>query len=137
MQATVVAAAKHLGKEEITGLRELFKTFDANGDGVISFSELSQALMAQGGVFTDEELGVLLRETDVDGSGSIEYEEFLAATINMALLEREEVLHKLFVELDVVRALCVYRQSRVASASGALKTDRWTPAIPCRTVAER
>lgn len=38
----------------------------------------------------------VMRDTDVDGSGAIDYEEFLAATVNMSLLEREEVLMKTF-----------------------------------------
>lgn len=33
-------------------------------------------------------------------SGAIDYEEFLAATVNLRLLEREDVLRKLFRELD-------------------------------------
>ena len=41
-----------------------------------------------------------MQETDVDGSGAIDYDEFLAATVNVALLKREEVLLKVFEELD-------------------------------------
>jgi calcium-dependent protein kinase len=33
----------------------------------------------------------VMKDTDVDNSGAIDYEEFLAATVNMNLLEREEV----------------------------------------------
>lgn len=76
------------------------------GDGVISVDELSQGLSAQGGIFTPEELQVMMKETDVDGSGAIDYEEFLAATVNLSLLEREEVLQKLFIELDAVSSYC-------------------------------
>ena len=42
-----------------------------------------------------------MEDTDVDNSGGIDYKEFLAATVNTALLEREDILRKLFRELDV------------------------------------
>lgn len=39
---------------------------------------------------------------DLDCSGSIDYEEFLAATLNLRLLEQDDLLMMAFQELDTV-----------------------------------
>ncbi len=44
----------------------------------------------------DSDLGALFANADVDGSGSIDYEEFLAATLHVCKLEREEALLNAF-----------------------------------------
>lgn len=75
------------------------------GDGHITLDELRSALSSCGCGVTESELETVMKEADVDGSGAIDYGEFLAATVNLALLEREEVLIKVFEELDEVREL--------------------------------
>jgi calcium-dependent protein kinase len=37
---------------------------------------------------------------DVDGDGMIDYNEFVASTINVNQLEKEEIIHKAFQEID-------------------------------------
>ena len=101
-KAAVLVAAQHLSHDEINGLKELFKSFDTNDDGHISLDELREGLSASFGnaVLEANDLEDMLRNADVDGSGAIDYEEFLAATVNWRLLEREDILRKLFTELD-------------------------------------
>lgn len=53
-----------------------------------------------------------MRNADVDGSGSIDYEEFLAATVHMGLLEQGEALMHAFQHLDRV-------SGQAAAAGGA------------------
>ncbi|EFN53790.1 hypothetical protein CHLNCDRAFT_36351 [Chlorella variabilis] len=98
-KAAILAAASSLSHEEIHGLRELFKSFDKNGDGHITLDELREGLAHQG-VLADGEVEQILRDTDVDGNGVIDYEEFVASTVNLNLLEREEVCIKAFQKLD-------------------------------------
>jgi len=62
--------------------------------------ELRAALRTCGSTLTDAEIEAVMKDTDVDGSGTIDYDEFLASTVNLALLEREEILIKVFEELD-------------------------------------
>lgn len=128
-KAAILMASKHLNHEEIHGLEELFKSFDKvspssvphvvlnlgwferfftnvwcmqNGDGQISLQELREGLAASCGpnVFDDSEIEAVMHDADCDGSGTIDYHEFLASTVNRSLLEREDVLLKLFRELD-------------------------------------
>jgi calcium-dependent protein kinase len=102
-KAAVFAAARYLRPEEIQGLQELFKSFDTNNDGVISLDELRAGLRehSTGMKITDDEVRFVLQEADIGGSGDIDYSEFIAATVNLALLEREDVMAKLFEEIDL------------------------------------
>ena len=55
-----------------------FKVFDKDGNGFISPAELRHVLMHIGEKLTDDEIDEMIREADVDGDGSINYEEFVA-----------------------------------------------------------
>ena len=56
---------------------EAFQKFDADGSGDVSPEELKQVLMNTEEGITDEELDKLVAEADVDGDGTISYEEFV------------------------------------------------------------
>lgn len=57
-------------------MQRIFKTFDINGDGKISSSELGAALQNLGSV-TPEEVQSMMAELDSDGDGFIDYNEFV------------------------------------------------------------
>jgi Ca2+-binding EF-hand superfamily protein len=46
-------------------------------------------------------VGLPTQEADVNGDGTIDYEEFLAATINVGKLEREDNLKRAFEHFDL------------------------------------
>ncbi|EAT43328.1 AAEL005222-PA [Aedes aegypti] len=58
-------------------LKEAFRIFDRNGDGLISADELRAALQSFGEQLAEEEIEELLREADVNCDGQIDYEEFV------------------------------------------------------------
>ena len=59
-------------------LKEMFDLYDEDGSGGIDQFEL-RALMAQLGVdLSDNELAAMMLEADDDGSGDVDYEEFLS-----------------------------------------------------------
>lgn len=101
-KAAVLAAAQHLNPSQMQGLRELFSSFDTNGDGQITFEELRQGLNSHGAgaALSDNDIKTVMAATDLDGSGTIDYNEFLAATVNVALLQRKDILFRLFNEID-------------------------------------
>merc|ERR1712216_32584 len=56
---------------------ELFKEWDANGDGVIGHEELAYVLKKAAGL-DDDEITVLFEEADANKDGQIQYEEFVS-----------------------------------------------------------
>ncbi|CAN1285494.1 Calmodulin-2/4 (Fragment) [Linum perenne] len=58
-------------------LREAFRVFDKDQDGFISPSELRDGMLNVGERITDEELGQMVKEADIDGDGLISYDEFV------------------------------------------------------------
>lgn len=60
-------------------IREAFKVFDKDGNGIISAAELRHVMTNLGEKLTDEEVDEMIREADVDGDGVIDYGEFVKA----------------------------------------------------------
>src|SRR5688500_17952919 len=58
-------------------LKRVFKLFDKDGNGTISFDEVTSLLKSLGKNPTEEEIKKLIEETDKDKSGSIELGEFI------------------------------------------------------------
>jgi len=76
--ALMVIAHKSTYKE-IGILRKIFQDYDKQKDGVIRRIEFKEALTDYG--YQDDELNRLFDAIDLDGTGTIRYTEFLAATI--------------------------------------------------------
>ncbi|XP_049858982.1 calmodulin-like isoform X2 [Schistocerca gregaria] len=68
---------KMKGAEGEDELREAFKVFDKNNDGLISNSELRHVMTNLGEKLSDEEVDDMIREADLDGDGMVNYEEFV------------------------------------------------------------
>jgi len=69
-------------------IKEMFDLFDADGGGSIDTEELAAAFVSLGISDTREEIDKLVTQIDSDGSGEIEYQEFV------------EVMHSLFSGRD-------------------------------------
>lgn len=57
---------------------------------------MREGLMAKGGLIPESELQRIMENADVNSDGKVDYEEFLAATMHLGKLEREENLYKAF-----------------------------------------
>ena len=55
----------------------MFNLFDVNGDGLISSEELGIVLRSMGQNPSDKELKEMISELDEDGSGEVDFEEFV------------------------------------------------------------
>ncbi|KAK9091643.1 hypothetical protein Sjap_024820 [Stephania japonica] len=62
--------------ESMADLEKVFNSFDANGDGKISSSELENVLRALGSETSKEELKQMMEEIDTDGDGFVDLKEF-------------------------------------------------------------
>ncbi|XP_066296556.1 uncharacterized protein [Branchiostoma lanceolatum] len=63
--------------DDINAFRMQFKSFDLNQDGLIDYRELCQVLDEMGDESKEEVRRDYFAKVDVDGSGAVDFEEFL------------------------------------------------------------
>ena len=61
---------------DATIVRSMLSLFDKDGDGTITTKELGTVMRSLGQNPTEDELQEMILEVDVDGSGSIDFQEF-------------------------------------------------------------
>jgi calcium-dependent protein kinase len=96
-QVALMAIAVQSDPNDIQELKKIFMELDKNGDGSITFEELQGGL---GDRENAEELMGILRAADTDQNGSINYTEFLAATMDAQTFLREDYLKTAFQMFD-------------------------------------
>ncbi|KAJ9169099.1 hypothetical protein P3X46_020566 [Hevea brasiliensis] len=92
--------AENLSEEEIKGLKAMFTNMDTDKSGTITYEELKTGLARLGSRLSETEVKQLMEAADVDGNGTIDYIEFISATMHRYRLERDEHLYKAFQYFD-------------------------------------
>ncbi|KAF3549517.1 hypothetical protein DY000_02004662, partial [Brassica cretica] len=92
--------AENINTEEIQGLKAMFANIDTDNSGTITYEELKEGLAKLGSKLTEAEVKQLMDAADVDGNGSIDYIEFITATMHRHRLESDENLYKAFQHFD-------------------------------------
>ncbi|TVU50254.1 hypothetical protein EJB05_01620, partial [Eragrostis curvula] len=102
--------AENLSEEEIAGLKEMFKMMDTDNSGQINFEELKAGLHRVGANMKEPEIHQLMQagirtvvsvtQADIDNSGTIDYGEFIAATLHLNKVERDDHLFAAFQYFD-------------------------------------
>ncbi|CAN6859717.1 unnamed protein product [Brassica oleracea] len=92
--------AEGLSEEEIRSLKTMFESMDTDKSGSITYEELKTGLNRLGSKLPEAEVIQLMEAADVDGNGTIDYTEFITATMHRHRLERDEHLHKAFLHFD-------------------------------------
>mmetsp|Transcript_39460 Transcript_39460/g.69400 ORF Transcript_39460/g.69400 Transcript_39460/m.69400 type:complete len:557 (+) Transcript_39460:51-1721(+) len=98
-KAALYAIAMHMKEEQIDGLREIFLALDTDDDGFITVKEIQEALSAAG-IAAPDNLEAIVHKVDVDGSGSIDYTEFLAANLGESAYMQKEACRAAFQTFD-------------------------------------
>lgn len=78
----------------------MFQNMDTDNSGTITYEELKSGLARLGSKLTEAEVKQLMEAADVDGNGTIDYIEFITATMHKHKLEREENLYTAFQYFD-------------------------------------
>jgi len=99
-RAALGIVARDLDDSSIRPLRQAFEALDKNQDGKLTASELNEGIARTGLEACSEEIKRLVANVDADGSGAIDYTEFLAATLDRKSVLTEDVLRKAFAVFD-------------------------------------
>ncbi|CZT11035.1 hypothetical protein WAI453_007453 [Rhynchosporium graminicola] len=69
---------RYLSEEEISILKHEFDQYDTDKGGNITVEEFGRVMKASGQNPTAEELAQIIKEVDLDGDGTINFDEFIA-----------------------------------------------------------
>ena len=81
---------------EFTDLRRAFNRIDTNKSGTIEIDELKRLVQSQNTNIKNKELEAIVNEIDINGSGVINYHEFIAAVFPVEKYATPERLRSLF-----------------------------------------
>ena len=103
-----MAALKGKGTGSVAALGNMFKEFDSDGNGVLSFGEFKQLCKdfdltkntSGRGSMSDEDLRIIFLEYDTDGSGTIDFVEFKNSMRGKINAKRRNVVQLAFKRLD-------------------------------------
>eukprot|EP00437_Effrenium_voratum_P005556 CAMPEP_0181423470 /NCGR_PEP_ID=MMETSP1110-20121109/14144_1 /TAXON_ID=174948 /ORGANISM="Symbiodinium sp., Strain CCMP421" /LENGTH=501 /DNA_ID=CAMNT_0023546595 /DNA_START=65 /DNA_END=1570 /DNA_ORIENTATION=- len=99
-KAALHIIAGQLNEDQIKSLRDVFTSLDKNGDGLLTHAELKDGLGKSGLKDIPPDLAAILDGVDADGSGVIDYTEFLAATLDRQQYMKEDVCWAAFRVFD-------------------------------------
>ena len=69
---------KSLTEEELKEFKEIFDLVDEDGSGEITKEELGRLMVTLGLKPTEQQLDEMMKEVDADGSGDIDFNEFVS-----------------------------------------------------------
>ncbi|KAF7851968.1 hypothetical protein BT93_L1667 [Corymbia citriodora subsp. variegata] len=91
---------QRLSEEGIAGTKEISKMIDTANRGHITFEELKAGLTKFGANFNEPEMLDLLKAASIDNSGTIDFWDFVAATLQLNKVEKEAYLLAAFSHFD-------------------------------------
>ncbi|XP_010916613.1 probable calcium-binding protein CML13 isoform X2 [Elaeis guineensis] len=90
-----------LSQQKRQEIKEAFELFDTDNSGTIDAKELNVAMRALGFEMTEEQINQMIAEVDKDGSGAIDFDEFVyMMTAKIGERDFEEQLLKAFHIID-------------------------------------
>ncbi|NXO02422.1 CALMS protein, partial [Rhinopomastus cyanomelas] len=93
--------AERLSEEQIAEFKEAFSLFDRDGDGCITTKELGTVMRSLGQNPTEAELRDMVGEVNADGSGTVDFAEFLSLMARkMRDTDSEEEIREAFRVFD-------------------------------------
>jgi calcium-dependent protein kinase len=98
-KAVLVFIASRLNESDIKVLKDIFNSIDKNQDGTLTIEEIKEGV-AQLQNSNNINIEELFKSIDTDGSGVINYTEFIAATIDQNVYLKEERLYEAFKMFD-------------------------------------
>jgi calcium-dependent protein kinase len=91
-----------MSKAERNELAEKFKSIDKDGSGMLDKEELTEAYKTIYGMVNEEAISHIIDTIDVNGSGKIDFTEFVVAASNRDKLFHRKALEQAFEYFDHV-----------------------------------
>jgi calcium-dependent protein kinase len=103
LNVCVASAARQLDYRSVKELHEVFRKFDTNQDGALDIDELRICFTEHYGKDSVEvrDIDKTFKSLDLDGSGKIDYTEFIVAVAGEKMLQQEDMLWSSFKSFDV------------------------------------
>lgn len=99
-KAALQIIAGNLQDEQVRSLRQAFIAMDKNSDGFLTQAEVKEGLKTSGFKKIPADLQQLLESVDADGSGKIDYTEFLAASLERRVYLKKDACWAAFRVFD-------------------------------------
>merc|ERR1719171_2554486 len=116
-----INAREYIDKSGIDQYRKAFDGFDTSGDGTISSKELDRLLRKMDIILRLDQVEALLTKYDADGSGEIDFTEFLSMMVDLKKLRRAR---KINPETYTVKQL-----KEMGFSASELKSSGFTPQL--------
>merc|ERR1719460_188504 len=100
-KAALTVIASELSEESLKELKDMFMSLDSDNDGTLTVEEMRQGMMKAGIKDIPPDLMGIMKEVDSDGSGVIDYTEFLAATLSRKQYMQEDIVWSAFRVFDL------------------------------------
>ncbi|KAF4668452.1 hypothetical protein FOL46_001949 [Perkinsus olseni] len=99
-KVALTVIAQQLAESDIERLKKTFQALDENGDGTLTVQEIKEGMRSLD-VSLPADLEEIMKDVDSDGSGAIDYTEFIAATIDKKTYIQEDVCWAAFRVFDL------------------------------------
>lgn len=87
--------------DEINDIRNIYKLFDKNNDGFLTIDELLDGFYKMGIIINEEEVMNIASSLDPNGTGVIEYEDFISLFVDKSKVLEENNLKAAFELFDL------------------------------------
>lgn len=100
-KAALHVITKQISDEHTRGLRDIFLGLDTDSDGTLTLGELKTGLEQAGLVEAAPDLEQIVEGLDIDGSGVVDYTEFMAAALDQDTYLNEDICWTAFNVFDL------------------------------------
>ena len=91
LSMAIAKACRDNGRDSVMSLKQAFKAIDTNGDGTITFEEMSKHVKESGGI--KEDVMMIMSSFDTNTDFRISYEEFIGNGLNQVEYDQEAEEH--------------------------------------------
>mmetsp|Transcript_56652 Transcript_56652/g.132950 ORF Transcript_56652/g.132950 Transcript_56652/m.132950 type:complete len:615 (+) Transcript_56652:121-1965(+) len=124
----ITAVARQLDHTHLKSIHQVFRQLDVNGDGVLSFDEISSGFKKMFGAGSQElkEVEATFEQLDLDGSDAIDYTEFCAAGLGQKASSQEDIIWAAFKTFDLDNSGYITVNNLQKILDSADVQDEWT-----------